>query len=194
MVPDRWYTSIELSVSALTSDSLVVNITRLPSPEARAKFAPRGPLPPFGPIERSVVVMPLRSYTSVAASVSELTSDSLVSKNASFPSCEAPLKNASGLPLPPAGPLDTTSRTLWLARAAPGRAASASATSRQDCCSKVRRTAFTLLPCRLLSYASTERAVPREPRSRGTGAVLADPTVRTSWYRSRSNPVPAACP
>ena len=59
--PERSYTSCESSVSAATSDSSVLKKTCEPSTEAASKVAGRLPLPPFGPVDTSVVVPPERS-------------------------------------------------------------------------------------------------------------------------------------
>ncbi len=49
------------SVSALTSDSAVVKITREPSVEAAANSGTKAPLPPSGPVETRAVPPELRS-------------------------------------------------------------------------------------------------------------------------------------
>ncbi len=72
--------SRKVSVSLLTTDSAVVKKTREPSIDAASKKACCTPLPPSGPVDMCVVVEPVRSYTSLAESVSPLTSFSSVVK------------------------------------------------------------------------------------------------------------------
>src|SRR5215213_9889692 len=55
---------------------------------------------------------------SKAPSVSDATSDSLVSKKARVPSCELASKKALTAALPPVGPIESSSLRLWLALAA----------------------------------------------------------------------------
>ena len=63
----------------------------MPSREMPTKAALAPLLPPPGPIEWIVVVLAFaRSYTSMPASVSVLTSDSDVRKKTFEPSCETP--------------------------------------------------------------------------------------------------------
>src|SRR5690349_16001091 len=99
--------SYDVSVSVGASCSKVPIQTRLPSDEAPCQLASKLPFPPEGPVETRVVVPPVRWYTSCFESVSWGTSDSLVSNHAIVPSAEDPEKNASTVPLPPVGPVDT---------------------------------------------------------------------------------------
>ena len=55
------YTSVWVSVSALISDSPVLNRIRAPSAETPSTDASNAPLPPAGPVEISVVCPPERS-------------------------------------------------------------------------------------------------------------------------------------
>jgi hypothetical protein len=96
-----------MSVSLVISDSRVSKKTREPSSDAPEKSAAIAALPPAGPNEMCVVAPAKRSYTSAAASVSLATSDSTVSKNSRAPSWEKPARAASGVPLPPVGPVET---------------------------------------------------------------------------------------
>ena len=54
---------------------------------------------------------------SIAASVSALTSGSAVWKKTRVPSADAPRNTAALVPLPPVGPCETTSVSVWLATA-----------------------------------------------------------------------------
>jgi hypothetical protein len=60
-LPERSYTSIELSVSALVSRSAVVNQTAVPTFEVALNEASKAPLPPAGPVEIRVVASWKRS-------------------------------------------------------------------------------------------------------------------------------------
>ena len=113
-------------MSALTSDSTVWKNTRAPSADAPLNAALKVPLPPVGPVDTSVVCPPARSYTSTSVSVSALTSDSSVWKNTRVPSADAPTKLDSKAPLPPVGPVETSSSTLCSADALEASPAAAS--------------------------------------------------------------------
>ena len=84
----RRYTSREPSVSAAASCSSVWKTTACPASTAAPKFTGKAPLPPVGPVETSVVPLPVRSYTSSDESLSELTSGSAVRMNDRFPTLE----------------------------------------------------------------------------------------------------------
>jgi hypothetical protein len=96
-----------VSVSPATSDSRVSKNTREPFSDDPAKLASKLPLPPVDPIDSNVVVPPARSYTSMNASVSPATRDSLVWNTTRDPSPEAASKVAGNVPLPPVVPVDT---------------------------------------------------------------------------------------
>ena len=91
------YTSVTLSPSAGTSDSLVEKKTRVPSVESPAKLASCAWLPPVGPTETSLVTNSLpteasleRSKTSRLTSVSPETIWSTVEKTTTPASAEFP--------------------------------------------------------------------------------------------------------
>lgn len=88
------------------SDSAVLKKTREPSIDAASKKAFGDPLPPLGPIDICVVMEPVRSYTSLAESVSPLTRFSSVVKKTVAPSGVFPPHVASTSSFVLAGPVE----------------------------------------------------------------------------------------
>ena len=86
-----------------------MKIALVPSSLMPPSSAPNGPLPPAEPVDTSVVLPPVRSYTSNVLSVSLPTIAPRVMKKTCEPSVEAAAKKASKAPLAPApGPVETS--------------------------------------------------------------------------------------
>ena len=96
-------------VSSATSGSIVVKNTCAPSAEIALKREPEKAFGLAGPVETSVVTPLARSYRSFALSTSSGTSDSGVVKITREPSAEAASNRAMMSPLPPVGPIESSS-------------------------------------------------------------------------------------